>query len=80
MHYVYILQSVKFSDRYYVGQTDDLKKRLSRHNAGYAKATKPFVPWKIVSYHAFADVSTAMNFEKYLKSGSGVAFAKKRLR
>ncbi|MFA5688360.1 MAG: GIY-YIG nuclease family protein [Kiritimatiellales bacterium] len=80
MHYVYILQSETYPEKYYVGQTDDLKSRIEKHNAGYVISTKPFSPWKIASYHAFADRRKAMDFEKYLKSGSGVAFAKKRLR
>ena len=80
MHYVYILQSEKFPDRFYTGQTDDLKNRLKVHNAGLSLATKPYIPWKLVSYHAFADTQLALKFEKYLKSGSGQEFSKRHLR
>lgn len=80
MHYVYVLQSEKFPDKYYIGQTDDLKNRLQTHNAGKVKSTKAFLPWKIISYHAFADTQKAKDFEIYLKSGSGQAFSKRHLR
>jgi len=80
MHYVYILQSETFPDKFYTGQTDDLKNRLKIHNAGLSVATKRYIPWKIVSYHAFADTQTALKFEKYLKSGSGQAFSKRHFR
>jgi len=80
MHYVYVLQSEKFPDKFYTGQTDDLKNRLKNHNAGFSKATRPYVPWKIVSYHAFEDTRLALKFEKYLKSGSGQEFSKRHLR
>jgi predicted GIY-YIG superfamily endonuclease len=80
MHYVYILQSESFPEKFYTGQTDDLKNRLKIHNSGLSKATKPFAPWKIVSYHAFSDTDTALKFERYLKSGSGQSFSKRHLR
>jgi len=80
MRYVYILQSESFPEQFYTGQTDDLKNRLKNHNAGLSLATKPYIPWKIISYHAFADIQTALKFEKYLKSGSGQEFSKRHLR
>ncbi len=38
-----------------------------------------YTPWKLVTYIAFSDERKAETFERYLKSGSGHAFAKKRL-
>jgi predicted GIY-YIG superfamily endonuclease len=64
---------------FYAGITGDLKTRLAQHNAGAASHTSKFRPWRIKSYVAFADEARAIAFEKYLKSGSGRAFAKARL-
>jgi putative endonuclease len=79
MRYVYILQSLEDSDRYYVGITDDLKERLKCHNAGKVPHTSKYKPWRINTYMAFSDERRAIDFERYLKSSSGRAFAKKRL-
>ena len=79
MKYVYLLQSTSHPDQRYVGLTSDLKKRLAAHNAGQSSHTVKFRPWTLVSYLAFTDDAKATAFEKYLKSGSGHAFANKRL-
>jgi putative endonuclease len=80
MRYVYLLQSIDHPDETYVGLTDDLRSRFSAHNAGRSPHTAKFRPWRLVSYVAFADERKAVEFERYLKSASGRAFAKKRLR
>jgi putative endonuclease len=46
---------------------------------GQSKHTAKYKPWKLVTYCAFKNESRAAAFEKYLKSGSGRAFANKRL-
>jgi predicted GIY-YIG superfamily endonuclease len=79
MFYVYILRSRKHIDRYYVGVSADLRSRLQRHNAGQVSHTAKYAPWEIKTYIAFSDRNQAFAFEKYLKSPSGRAFAKKRL-
>ena len=79
MYYVYILHSLKESDRYYVGYTIDLDKRLAEHNNGKSAHTKPWAPWEVVTYTAFRSKDKAQQFEKYLKSGSGHAFFRKHL-
>lgn len=79
MMYVYILRSVEQPGRYYVGVTADLRARLRKHNAGEVPHTSKFGPWAIKTYVAFAEEKQALAFEKYLKSASGRAFAKKRL-
>jgi predicted GIY-YIG superfamily endonuclease len=61
----------------YVGQSTDLRKRLAAHNAGQSAHTARFKPWKLTTYFAFADESTAVAFERYLKSASGRAFSKR---
>jgi putative endonuclease len=79
MFYVYLLESLSMPGQRYVGFTTDLKKRLNDHNAGKSPHTAKFKPWRLVTYIAFSDRANAEGFERYLKSGSGHAFAKKRL-
>ena len=79
MHYVYLIRSVSNSEQRYVGSTRNLKLRLSEHNAGRSPHTSKYLPWELVTYLAFSDSAQAAAFEQYLKSGSGHAFARKRL-
>jgi predicted GIY-YIG superfamily endonuclease len=79
MKYVYLLQSIPNPEQRYVGLTSDPEKRLSAHNAGQSTHTAKFRPWKLITCLAFADDDKAADFEIYLKSGSGRAFANKRL-
>ena len=76
MKYVYILESLD-SEHFYVGITDDLRARLAKHNAGEVSHTSKYRAWRLRIYFAFSDEARALAFEKYLKSGSGRAFAKK---
>lgn len=78
MHYVYLIQSESEPDRKYIGFSSDVHKRLAAHNRGDSKHTNKYKPWKIVAYHAFVDKRKAQEFEHYLKTGSGQAFANKR--
>ena len=78
MHYCYILLSLKSHILYY-GSTKDLRARLKLYNEGKVKFTKPHLPWQLVWYGAFETKKQAKDFELYLKSGSGKAFAYKRL-
>ena len=79
MKYVYMLQSLSEEDRFYTGVTDDLRIRIREHNAGQVLHTKKFRPWRVKTYIGFTNGDRAIAFEKYLKSASGRAFAKKRL-
>jgi len=79
MKYVYILHSEAYGDRFYVGSTNDLRARLEKHNSGEVSHTEKFRPWRVKTYLGFSDPEAAVQFEKYLKSPSGRAFAKKRL-
>lgn len=67
MFTMYILQSDK-DGRYYVGSTDDLGKRLTRHNKGYSRYTKNRGPFKLVYREEFDSRSEAKKREYYLKS------------
>ncbi len=77
MYYVYMLKSIDFEDRYYTGFTEDIEKRLDCHNSGSVFHTSKYRPWKMLSYVAFDDKQKAYDFERYLKSHSGRAFAAK---
>ena len=77
MFYVYLIKSISHPEQKYIGQTDDLKKRLKQHNAGYSIHTAKYKPWELVNYFAFISKDAALEFEQYLKTGSGHAFAKK---
>ena len=78
IYYIYWVYVLKCSDDgYYVGCTHNLKKRYLRHIKGYVRATKYRLPVQLFQYHAFNEKITAFNFEKYLKTSSGRAFAKK---
>jgi putative endonuclease len=77
MIYVYIPQSIGEPQRFYIGVMKDLKERQQEHNAGEVFHTAKFKPWAVKNYFAFEDHKKAHAFEKYLKSGSGRAFAKR---
>ena len=79
MFYVYLLRSESAPDQRYTGFTRDLKARLKFHNEGASRHTSKSRPWRVVTYFAFTDEQKARAFEHYLKSGSGAAFADKRL-
>lgn len=77
MWHVYIL---KCSDgNFYTGCTSNIEERIKRHESGYVSYTSSRLPIQLVSYFSFASKYKAFDFEKYLKSGSGKAFAQKRL-
>lgn len=76
MYYVYILKCT--NGEYYKSCTSDLRTRYQRHNDGAVPATASNLPVELVFYRAFNDKYKAFNFEKYLKSGSGIAFMRKR--
>ena len=77
MYYVYLIQSIKDPSKNYVGSTTDLTQRMEKHNSGASIYTSNFKPWKLITAICFNEKSKALAFEKYLKVGSGHAFAKK---
>ncbi len=80
MYYVYLIRSQGDPRQVYTGFTEDLRQRLRDHNAGKSVHTKRHLPWTLETYLAFSERNQALAFERYLKTGSGIAFAKKRLR
>ena len=77
MFYTYILKNSQ-TNRYYIGYTPDLKNRLAKHKSGHVLSTKSNLNYDLEWYCAFKTREQALAFEKYLKTGSGVAFMKKR--
>lgn len=78
MYYVYLIRSIKYPQTIYVGYTTNIKERLATHNSGGSIHTKKDRPWELVICMTFKDMDCAKQFERYLKSQSGRAFAKKR--
>ncbi len=79
MHCVCLLRSESDPEQTCIGLTDDLRARIAKHNTGGSPHTAKHRPWKIAAYLAFESRERAADFERYLKSGSGRAFSKKRL-
>ena len=77
MKYVYLLQSISHPQKRYTGITSDLQSRIKDHNAGKLPTTAKDRPWEIVVAIRFADSTRANAFERYLKNGSGHAFARR---
>lgn len=78
MYFVYFLKSISTSFRY-VGYTSNINQRLNEHNSGMNKSTKPYLPFELDAYIAVKTKEKAKALEKYFKTGSGIAFARKRI-
>lgn len=78
MWYVYFLKMT--NSQIYVGSTNDLKRRKNSHDNGRVISTKNHLPVKLESYVAVKNEKIARELERYFKSGSGKAIARKRLR
>jgi putative endonuclease len=76
MFFVYALKSLT-RNYIYVGLTDDIKRRVSQHNAGKERTTRPYGPFKLIYSESFLTRPEARKKEKYLKSGVGKEFLKK---
>jgi putative endonuclease len=76
-HFVYVLKNADHTPRFYVGLTSNVLERVEHHNAGRCPHTARYRPWQLHVVIEFADEQRAIRFERYLKSGSGRAFAKR---
>jgi len=79
MVYTYVIQSKK-DKRWYTGATRDLRKRFKQHNDNKIPATKGRGPFKLIYYEACLNELDAFAREKFLKSGPGKQYLKKRLK
>lgn len=79
MQYVYLLKSTK-TGSYYIGCTNDLRRRVAEHNSGKSISTKSKMPWELRYYEAYTSKSDAFQREKQLKKNkSGYRELRKRL-
>ncbi len=78
-YWIYILQSKK-DQKYYVGLTSDVPKRLTYHNAGKVRSTKHRIPFELLCKEAYATRTEARKREKFLKSYAGVGEKQRILR
>jgi len=82
MFYVYILFSYK-SDRFYIGHTTDVYKRLEEHNNPLknSRYTSKHLPWVLVlSFMISESRGEAMLVEKFIKNQKSREFIKKLIR
>ena len=75
--FVYVIRSTQNPQKHYVGLSADPARRLAAHNAGLSPHTSRYRPWRLLVSIEFADPDNALEFERYLKTGSGRAFAKR---
>ncbi len=73
---VYAISSVH-RNYVYIGMTNNLNRRLSEHNKGYNKTTRPYAPFVLLYSEPVPNRIEARKREKYLKSGVGREFLKK---
>ncbi|TAL62357.1 MAG: GIY-YIG nuclease family protein [Bacteroidetes bacterium] len=78
MYYAYVLRSIPFGNLY-KGFCSNLDKRLSEHNSGKTKSTKPFRPWEIVYFEHLDSVDEAVSREKFFKTSAGRKYLKKKI-
>jgi len=79
MFYTYILISEK-DDKFYVGYTDNLKRRIKQHNDGDVESTKYRRPLKLIYYEVCLNQKDAIHREKYLKTTYGKRYIRNRLK
>ena len=79
MNYVYVLQDLNDPERFYLGSTPDLQKRLAEHNlceGHYTSHTK----WRVVYYEAYMSLKAARTRERSLKKGKARMLLMKRIK
>jgi putative endonuclease len=74
--YVYFLELT--NGVVYVGSTNELRRRFASHQSGRVVSARKHLPAVLKSYVAVANEELARKLERYFKSGSGKAFARKR--
>ena len=66
MFYVYCIQSIDDEERFYIGSTNDLRRRLKEHNDQENRSTKNH-QWRVVYYEAYLSDKSARQREQKLK-------------
>ena len=78
-HFVYVLQSEK-DNKFYIGYTTVLRRRLDQHNNGETLSTAHRRPLKLIFYEAYLDQKDALRREDYFKTTAGKRALKIMLR
>ena len=71
MFYVYVIQSIEDTDRFYLGYSADLKRRVASHNSGENRSTR-YTRWRLVYYEAYLTETSARRRESKLKRNSNM--------
>lgn len=66
MFYVYFLKSVE-KQEFYIGYTNNLRRRFAEHNNKLVRSTKSKTPYKLVYYEAYLSEVDARRRESSLK-------------
>ncbi len=77
--YTYTLYSKKL-DKFYIGSTNDLKRRIKEHKSGKVHTTIRMKDWKLIYYEVCLSKKDAQNRERQLKTGFGRSYLRKRLK
>ncbi|TSC86412.1 MAG: putative endonuclease [Parcubacteria group bacterium Gr01-1014_8] len=77
MYYVYVIRGPK---QFYVGSTNNLRRRFNLHNSNKVFSTKNRGPWQLVYYEASTSIKDAHIREKYLKTAWGKRYIKTRIK
>ncbi len=76
---VYVLKSKK-DNKFYIGSTKDIEKRISCHNAGKVRSTKSRRPFVLLHQEEYENTKMARQRENFLKSGQGRKWLKELLK
>jgi len=76
MFYIYALIS-QLNSHLYIGQTNNIERRMKQHNSGKVLSTKAFIPYKMIYLEEFKERNSAVLREKKLKTAWGRKFLKK---
>ncbi len=77
-YFAYVIYSADYN-RFYKGHCEDLTARISQHNHGQTKSTRPFIPWELIYYEEFQTRKDAVKREKYFKTGAGRKYLKSKI-
>jgi len=77
--YTYILLS-ELNNRYYIGSTKDISRRLAQHNSGRSKSTKRYRLWRLVYSESFQTLAEARRREREIKSLKSHEYVEELLR
>ena len=78
MYYTYVLKSKK-DKKFYIGFTENLKRRFNEHNRSLTESTRTRGPFTLVYYEVCLSKEKAIKREKYFKTGFGRRFLKNRI-